>query len=203
MRTLDIYDRDAHVWLDPVAMPFNPEYLEENVSETRIWILRDVHRCSGCRLCEVACSLRHENAIWPEASRIRIFEPVPGVCVPHLCAQCPDYPCVHACKTGAMEVDERTGAVVVDEEKCVGCGECVEACPGSVPVLHPTRGKALVCDLCGGEPACVEICSKAGYGALRAIRGVPEELRRVYAADPLEIAERLCSSYYGELVEGP
>ncbi|CUX78145.1 hypothetical protein CHITON_1366 [Thermococcus chitonophagus] len=38
----------------------------------RIWILVTLDKCSGCRLCEIACSIEHEGMIWPEASRIRI-----------------------------------------------------------------------------------------------------------------------------------
>ena len=42
------------------------------------WIARDYLKCSGCRKCEIACSLFHEKRIWPEASRIRVFMLVPG-----------------------------------------------------------------------------------------------------------------------------
>lgn len=51
-----------------------------------IWIARDMS----------ACSMEHEGWMWPEASRVRVFMPFPGVEVPHLCAQCQDYPCVDA-----------------------------------------------------------------------------------------------------------
>ena len=87
-------------------------------SQKRIWIVRDYLKCSGCRKCEIACSLFHENKIWPEASRIRVFMLVPGVEVPHLCAQCDDYPCVESCPVNALSVSEETGAVLVDKEKC-------------------------------------------------------------------------------------
>jgi len=61
-----------------------------------IWIVRDYESCTGCRRCELACSLHHEGWFWPEASRVRVFMPFPGVEVPHLCAQCDDYLCVEA-----------------------------------------------------------------------------------------------------------
>lgn len=77
-----------------------------------IWIARDYLRCSGCRLCEIACSLSHEGMIWPEASRIRIFMLAPGAEVPHLCAQCDGYPCVASCPYDALSVDEKIGAVL-------------------------------------------------------------------------------------------
>jgi Fe-S-cluster-containing hydrogenase component 2 len=166
------------------------------VSKQPIFILRDPLKCSGCRLCEVACSLKHEGTVWPEASRIRVFEFFPGVDVPHLCTQCRDYPCVKACKYSALRVDDSTGAVLVDEEKCTGCGDCVRACPGRVMRLHPKTGKALVCDLCGGEPECVKACQEAGYGALRVVpyRSVSFKL---YSTLPEAIAQRLYETMYG------
>ena len=52
-----------------------------------IWITREFKNCSGCRMCEIECSLHHEGRIWPEASRVRVFMMVPGVDFPHLCTQ--------------------------------------------------------------------------------------------------------------------
>jgi Fe-S-cluster-containing hydrogenase component 2 len=79
-----------------------------------IWIAREFPKCSACRKCEIACSLAHENRIWPEASRVRVFMLVPGLEFPHLCAQCEDYPCVESCPFKALSISKRTGAVLVD-----------------------------------------------------------------------------------------
>jgi len=162
-----------------------------------IWILRDPHKCSGCKLCEVACSLTHEGAIWPEASRIKVFEPFPGIDIPHLCSQCPTYPCIKSCKVNALKVDPKTGAVLVDEDKCTGCGDCFKACPGGVPRLHPSKRKVIICDLCGGDPECVKVCNLAGYGALRTIPAKDRDLYEVYAVKPSELAKGLYEAYYG------
>ena len=163
----------------------------------RIWIIRDYMRCSGCRRCEIACSLSHEGKIWPEASCIRIFAPFPGLEVPHLCVQCDDYPCVEACPADALSVDEKTGAVIVDKEKCTGCGVCVEACPGKIPYMHPTENYAVICDLCGGKPKCVEVCSEAGYNALR-LSDDPGINKKVHAVEPEVIAKDLAVNLFGE-----
>ena len=103
----------------------------------QVWIKRNYEKCSGCRRCEIACSLYHEGKIWPEASRIRVFMLVPGVEIPSLCFQCENYPCVEACPTDALSVNSQTGAVNVDASKCTACGLCIKACPGNVPHLHP------------------------------------------------------------------
>ena len=68
----------------------------------QVWIKREYEKCSGCRRCEIICSLHHEGKIWPEASRVRIFMLVPGVEIPHLCFQCEDYPCIEDCPENSV-----------------------------------------------------------------------------------------------------
>jgi len=62
----------------------------------------------------------------------------------------------------AISIDSRTGAVLIDESECTACGDCVTHCPfntnGRVIFVIAERGTAIKCDLCGGEPQCVEIC---------------------------------------------
>ena len=164
----------------------------------KIWIARDYSRCSGCRKCEIACSLFHENRIWPEASRIRVFMLVPGVEFPHFCAQCEDYPCVEACPARALSISPKTGAVLVDKEKCTGCAQCIDACPGRVPHTHPTQGYILTCDLCDGDPQCVKVCQEGGWNALKI---VPRKnyAYKLYARTPDEITRDLAVKLYGEV----
>ena len=163
-----------------------------------IWIVRDYEKCSGCRRCELACSMHHEDWMWPEASRVRIFMPFPGLEVPHLCAQCDDYPCVESCPVEALSVDEDTTAVLVDREKCTSCGECIDACPGKIPFLHPGDNKATICDLCGGDPECVKVCHEAKYDALRLVEEEMDENRKLFAIDPVVVAKDLAVKFFGE-----
>ncbi|MCS7120409.1 MAG: 4Fe-4S dicluster domain-containing protein [Nitrososphaerota archaeon] len=163
-----------------------------------IWISRDYARCSGCRRCEIVCSLSHEGKIWPEASRIRVFMLVPSVEVPHLCAQCNDYPCVAACPTNALSVNMETEAVIVNKERCVACGKCIEACPGKVPFIHPKENYAVICDLCGGDPKCVQVCREGGWGALDIMRKDDSLSFKLYAKRPEEITRNLLIKLYGE-----
>jgi carbon-monoxide dehydrogenase iron sulfur subunit len=163
-----------------------------------IWIVRDYIRCSGCRRCEIACSLHHEGWMWPEASRIRVFMPFPGVEVPHFCAQCDDYPCVASCPMDALSVDKLTGAVIVNQEKCTSCGDCIEACPGEVPYLHPESNKAIICDLCGGDPECVKVCQEAGYDALYLVEEDVGVQKKMHALHPYVVAKDLALNLYGE-----
>lgn len=163
-----------------------------------IWIVRDYIRCTGCRRCEIACSMRHEGRIWPEASRVRVFMPFPGLEVPHLCAQCDNYPCVESCPVNALSIDARTGAVLVDQEACISCGKCIKACPGTVPYLHPKTKKAIICDLCDGDPECVKVCTEARYNALRLIAEDVGPQKKVHSINPDIIAKDLAVNLFGE-----
>jgi Fe-S-cluster-containing hydrogenase component 2 len=163
-----------------------------------IWIVRDYIACSGCRRCELACSMHHEDWMWPEASRIRVFMPFPGVEVPHLCAQCDDYPCVESCPVDALSVDEDTTAVLVDRDKCTSCGKCIDACPGRVPFLHPGDEKATICDLCEGDPECVKVCQEAGYNALQLVEEEMDIQRKLFAMEPEVVAKDLAVNLFGE-----
>jgi len=163
-----------------------------------LWIKRNYELCSGCRRCEIACSLFHEGEIWPEASRVRVFMFVPGVEVPHLCFQCEDYPCVEACPAEALSVDEKTGAVKVEVSKCTACGVCIEACPGRVPHLHPSGNYMVICDLCNGQPKCVEACREGGWNALTLVSREKNVSYRALAKTPEEITREVAEQLFGE-----
>ena len=162
-----------------------------------IWIARDLAKCSGCRKCEIACSLFHEKCIWPDASRVRVFMLVPGLEFPHLCAQCEDYPCVESCPTKALSVSKKTGAVLVDNKTCIACGQCIGACPGRVPHMHPREKRIIICDLCNGNPQCVKVCQEGSWNVLKTVkRG--DEPYRLYARKPDETTRDLAAKIYGE-----
>lgn len=177
---------------------------EETVAEShrRTWIVMTPERCSGCRLCEVVCTLSHEGTIWPEASRIRVFERFPGACTPNICVQCDNPPCVAACPVGALSVDGTTGAVRVDESTCTTCGACTTACPGSVPRIPRGKEHVVICDLCGGEPRCVAVCQKAGHGALEALSEAYRPIYRTFANDPVARNDAVAENLYGGALQG-
>jgi len=162
-----------------------------------IWIARNLSKCSGCRKCEISCSLFHENRVWPEASRIRVFMLVPGAEFPHFCAQCEDYPCVQACPVKALSTSKKTGAVLVKTKACIACGKCVEACPGRIPHMHPTKNHIVICDLCKGNPRCVKVCQEGGWNVLTI---VPRKAQpyKLYARTPEETTRDLVAKMYGE-----
>ena len=134
----------------------------------RIWINEEY--CIGCRLCEIHCIVQHSKskkilkAFKDESVRAcaAVMVQEQGYLSFALqCRHCKDAPCISACMTGAMSRDPVTGAVLHDEEKCVGCWMCVMVCPfGVTRPDHQKHKIASKCDLCAGRstPACVEHC---------------------------------------------
>ena len=117
--------------------------------------------CVGCRLCEMVCSLVHEGECSTAKSRIRIYRDEEfGNNLVSLCIQCPDAYCLESCTSGALSRDERTGAVVVDDQSCTTCEACVVACPVGAVYLNTEKDTVFKCDLCGGDPECVQVCAR-------------------------------------------
>ncbi len=136
----------------------------------------DPNRCTGCGACRLACSI--ENGLGPEASwrKIETFNPRrhPGAPVFHLslaCNHCTEPVCMHACPALAYSRDLATGAVILDESKCIGCKYCSWACPYDAPVYDDTRGVMSKCTFCnhrladGLKPACASLCPTGALDA--------------------------------------
>lgn len=120
--------------------------------------------CTGCQTCALACVLTHEGFINPKMGRNTVKTDVQVGYVTDVmyCQQCDDPKCLKACQTGALHVDETTGARVINQDTCVGCQDCLNACifaPMSSRIKYNAETKKCYkCDLCGGEPACVKYC---------------------------------------------
>jgi len=74
------------------------------------------------------------------------------------CRQCEDAACAETCPEEAITFDEAVRAWLVDADKCLACGACVDACPYGAILLDPVTDGATKCDLCLGAVRCVEIC---------------------------------------------
>lgn len=121
----------------------------------------DPSKCTGCRSCEIACSFKKLRECNPSRARIHVIsDRVQGINLPLVCQQCRDAPCMKACPTHAIYEDKKTHANVVDENKCIGCRQCVLACPFGAIDVYLDLGHSFKCDLCGGNPACVEACEE-------------------------------------------
>ncbi|MFC1949390.1 thiamine pyrophosphate-dependent enzyme [Chloroflexota bacterium] len=111
-----------------------------------------------CRLCEEAC-IKAKTGDAKGVSRIKtIHAPQVNFHGAMTCNQCSQPACAEICPTGAITRSESDGIVRINEQKCVGCGLCTLACPYGGIYFSPETGKSIKCDMCDGEPACVEAC---------------------------------------------
>ena len=135
----------------------------------------DQEKCTGCRLCEIACSVKQEKVSNPSRARIHIEKwENSGLYVPMICQQCDIPICENVCPIRAIKRDDETGALLINEDLCVGCKLCVMFCPlGGVSIGK--KRKIIKCDLCGGDPICVKFCIP---GALQFIDANTINLRK-------------------------
>ena len=125
----------------------------------RKFVSVDPSKCTGCGICEYACTLEKGEAIWnPIRSRIRVVRMTPLFNFALTCRVCDDAKCVKACPERALSQSENTGLLIIDDKKCKGCDWCVQACEHGGITIHSDTGKAIACDLCQGEPKCKEAC---------------------------------------------
>lgn len=127
---------------------------------TRQVIDIDYTRCTGCRACVLTCALAHAGVVRLSASAIHILSsPDEGINVPLVCTNCKERPCIDACPENAIRPHEKLGIPVIDAESCVGCQACIPACPYHAISFDPIAAKAVKCDLCDGDPLCVQVCT--------------------------------------------
>ncbi|MDR1993424.1 MAG: 4Fe-4S binding protein [Nitrososphaerota archaeon] len=127
-------------------------------------------KCTGCSVCEYACSFEKEGIFNPLKSRIRTTR-INTTNLASACRACTDAPCVKACPKEALTQSKQTGLIKVDETKCVGCGWCIESCQYGALNLHPITHKPLICDTCNGSPKCVSLCPERALS----LRGKSED----------------------------
>ena len=162
-----------------------------------LWIGRNMadQNCMGCRLCQVACSQIKEQVIRPSIARVQIPQYYPGIEFPVLCYQCGDEAmCISACPVQALSLDssKKLNTIAIDKTKCLrtakngDCTLCQDKCPGTAVTFHPTTREPLICDLCGGDPACVKAC----YSGTLTNKGV-----KMAAVLPADIAKALADQY--------
>jgi Fe-S-cluster-containing dehydrogenase component len=176
------------------------------------------NRCTGCNRCAYVCSMAKEGMFIPSKARLHIANfAQDGYSVPNICFHCKNADCMAACPCGAIVRNERD-IVVIDSRKCDGCGDCVDACPYGMIQQYASK-VAYKCDLCGGNPACVDECQ---FGALvfkqpdkivrklrgeqmkqRQSQGTPEEKRRGVAEALLKSAVRVPRTLHYMGVEAP
>ena len=92
--------------------------------------------CTGCQTCSVACKM--ENLTLPGCARTRITERADTAWDVAVYMQCENPPCVGACPVKATSKNDK-GIIIVEQDACIGCGKCIEACPYDARRLNPEK----------------------------------------------------------------
>ncbi len=160
-------------------------------TKKKLGLVIDLDTCVGCHGCVTACKGWNTQNYGAPLSDIdaygadphgtflsRVFNyevqpkdgPSQTVHFPKSCLHCEDAPCVTVCPTGASYKRAEDGIVLVNEDKCMGCGLCAWACPYGARELDQLAGVMKKCTLCvdwiynenlpeeDRLPACVRTC---------------------------------------------
>ena len=134
----------------------------------RYGFLIDQHRCIGCHACTVACKEEHNVALGVNRTWVKYVEKgqYPDT-RRHFavlrCNHCDDAPCIEICPTVAL-FRRPDGIVDFDNQRCIGCKSCMQACPYDALYIDPERNTAAKCNFdasrvdMGYKPACEVVC---------------------------------------------
>ena len=141
----------------------------KRVVPIRVTLLADIDLCIGCFACETACKQEHNLPVgikWISIVQVGPQE-IGGRLVmdfvPMHCRHCENPPCMQACPVDAIS-RRNDGIVLFNEEICIGCKQCIEACPFGAAQYNPEIERVQACNLCyervdqGLLPACVQNC---------------------------------------------
>ena len=128
----------------------------------------DNRTCIGCHACTVACKSEHDVPIGVNRTHVKYIErgtypESTREFSVHRCNHCEDAPCTKICPTTAL-FTRSDGIVDFDDDRCIGCKSCMQACPYDALYIDPNKGTAAKCNYCAHriensyEPACVIVC---------------------------------------------
>jgi len=128
----------------------------------------DNRKCIGCHACTTACKSEHDVAVGVNRTYVKQvekgeFPDTRRIFSVMRCNHCTDAPCVEICPVEALFTRE-DGIVDFDNNRCIGCKSCMQACPYDALYIDPNTNTAAKCNYCahrvdvGREPACVTVC---------------------------------------------
>ena len=109
-------------------------------------LLINLDRCTVCDSCIVACKLENQLPLGSFYNKVIAIGPtgtfpdVEKYWLPSQCQQCENPHCVAVCPTGASYRDPKTGYVLIDKDKCIGCQYCLYGCPYGVRQMDEEHG---------------------------------------------------------------
>ncbi|MDI1430208.1 MULTISPECIES: 4Fe-4S dicluster domain-containing protein [Polyangium] len=124
----------------------------------------DYARCIGCQACVQACEEcdTHKGQAMIHLETIRRRDSVQTA--PQVCMHCEDPICARVCPADAIKQTPDGVVQSALAPRCIGCSNCVLACPFGVPKYFAEIDQMMKCDLCydrtsiGKKPMCATVC---------------------------------------------
>jgi len=166
------------------------ENVEAAKAKERWAMVIDLDRCTGCKACAIACKTEFDTRLGVFRSQViyrehGAYPKAERDILPWLCNHCDNPPCVKVCPVKPVSAECKgvkckkratykrpDGVVLVDQDRCIGCGQCIRNCPYQVRSFdpgkkaggNPSANPADKCTLCehrleaGVVPSCVNTC---------------------------------------------
>jgi Fe-S-cluster-containing dehydrogenase component len=130
---------------------------------------------------QVACKQEHGLRVGPRL--VQVIERASDF-IPIYCHDCAKPPCKEACPVDAISRNNK-GIVLIANDLCIGCRDCIEACPFGAMQFEGNLGVAVKCDLCverlaeSKQPACMGVCPTGciHFGPRKNIAAVFERMK--------------------------
>lgn len=166
--------------------------------------------CSGCCTCQIACKDKNNLKVGQNFRKVEeysggTYEQQGQALIPKIyafwlsmsCNHCLKPACVAKCPTNALTKDRENGIVRLDQDKCIGCQQCIKICPYGALVYDPSVKKVGKCDFCedllkkGEAPACVSACPMRAleYGELEELQKRTGAKRQTYGMASGKVTE--------------
>ncbi|MBN8721708.1 MAG: polysulfide reductase NrfD [Acidobacteria bacterium] len=134
----------------------------------RYGFLIDQRKCIGCHACTVACKAENNVPLgsfrtWVKYVEEGNFPNTERQFAVLRCNHCDNAPCVKICPVTALYT-RPDGIVDFDQQQCIGCKACMQACPYDALYINSHTDTAEKCNFCahrvevGLQPACVIVC---------------------------------------------
>ena len=124
----------------------------------------DPSRCIGCQACVHACSECDTHRGEPMIHLEYVDREASTQTTPVVCMHCEDPACAKVCPADAIKKTPDGVVQSALRPRCIGCSNCVLACPFGVPKYLPKIDQMMKCDMCydrtsvGKKPMCASVC---------------------------------------------
>ncbi len=155
----------------------------------------DPQRCIGCRACVEACSECPGHGGYSMIHLDEVARATTVQTAPTVCMHCDEPACASVCPADAIHRDSDGVVHTAMTERCIGCSNCVLACPFGVPKYDAHIDMMMKCDLCYDrtsrdlKPMCATVCPSGAlfYGT----RAEVEDLRQAQPRNVFQFGDEI------------